>query len=303
MLHELCEEKNHWNPDLITNGCPTWSRSHGRRQSHRPDDFFQTDSNSSRQSSTSGSVSYPGDQQNTSTSCCRLTDHGDHDSRLLYNCSICDVDDDNDGGAPWEHPDEDQEQPCLPRRAVHIHQLAGLVSPCPPCPPPWPPPQSFYLQVNYIATCPFHLLYSLHSVHGRWHQIPKKAVWRRGEEEEVFKLGLCATLLAPSSIDAWRAIWGVSWSGELSLWGDWGGPTTEVEAWAQVTIDRSTAGRTRFSLHTHMLARGSRHHFWWFLVSNQFLLLFAACYIKPHPWMWAIQVLTAAGWLLPGFGL
>ena len=29
------------------------------------------------------------------------------------------------------------------------------------------------------------------------------------EEEEVFKLGLCATLLAPSSIDAWRTIWGV----------------------------------------------------------------------------------------------
>ena len=29
------------------------------------------------------------------------------------------------------------------------------------------------------------------------------------EEEEVYKLGLCATLLAPSSIDAWRTIWGV----------------------------------------------------------------------------------------------
>ena len=26
------------------------------------------------------------------------------------------------------------------------------------------------------------------------------------EEEELYKLGLCATLLAPSSIDAWRTI-------------------------------------------------------------------------------------------------
>ena len=36
--------------------------------------------------------------------------------------------------------------------------------------------------------------------------------WSNGqeeEEEEVYKLGLCATLLAPSSIDAWRTIWGV----------------------------------------------------------------------------------------------
>ena len=33
--------------------------------------------------------------------------------------------------------------------------------------------------------------------------------WEEEEVEEVYKLGLCATLLAPSSIDAWRTIWGV----------------------------------------------------------------------------------------------
>ena len=37
----------------------------------------------------------------------------------------------------------------------------------------------------------------------------------REEEEEVYKLGLCATLLAPSSIDAWRTIWGVREDKEL----------------------------------------------------------------------------------------
>ena len=31
-----------------------------------------------------------------------------------------------------------------------------------------------------------------------------------GRKEGSLMLGLCATLLAPSSIDAWRATWGVS---------------------------------------------------------------------------------------------
>ena len=37
---------------------------------------------------------------------------------------------------------------------------------------------------------------------------PVKLV-KEGRKEGT-KLGLCATLLAPPSIDAWRAIWGVS---------------------------------------------------------------------------------------------
>ena len=33
---------------------------------------------------------------------------------------------------------------------------------------------------------------------------------KEGRKEGSTKLGLCATLLAPSSIDAWRTTWGVS---------------------------------------------------------------------------------------------
>ena len=33
---------------------------------------------------------------------------------------------------------------------------------------------------------------------------------KEGRKEGSLMLGLCATLLAPSSIDAWRATWGVS---------------------------------------------------------------------------------------------